>query len=96
MSLIEHNDSLSSRIAGLSESLECGDGGVRGDFRAALAEVDALEAQVANLRGAVDRIKALPEESGLTEPDEDDPEAAAFARGYRSGVTDAIERLGGQ
>jgi hypothetical protein len=59
MSLIEHNDSLSSRIAGFSESLECGDGGVRGDFRAALAEVDALEAQVANLRGAVDVLRGV-------------------------------------
>lgn len=44
---------LSSRIAGLSESLECGDGGVRGDFREALAEVNALEVEVAHLRGAV-------------------------------------------
>jgi hypothetical protein len=50
----ERAESLSSRIAGLSESLECGDGGVRGDFRAALAEVDALAADcrrgVANAR----------------------------------------------
>jgi hypothetical protein len=56
MSLIERAESLSSRIAGLSESLECGDGGVRGDFRAALAEVDAL---AADWRGAVSDIRVL-------------------------------------
>jgi hypothetical protein len=56
MSNIERAESLSSRIAGLSESLECGDGGVRGDFRAALAEVDAL---AADWRGAVSDIRVL-------------------------------------
>jgi hypothetical protein len=42
--------SLSKRIEGLSESLECGDGGVRGEFEAALAEVDALEAALEHIK----------------------------------------------
>lgn len=46
---------LAQRIEGICESLESGDGGVRGDFRAALAEVDALAAH----RGAVDNEHSL-------------------------------------
>jgi hypothetical protein len=44
--------------------------------------------------GAVDRIKALRDR---VRPDDPDPREAAYARGYRAAVTDALESLvGGQ
>jgi hypothetical protein len=55
MSVIARSE-LAQRIQGITESLECGDGGVRRDLDAALAEVDAL---VAANRGAVEALAKI-------------------------------------
>jgi hypothetical protein len=87
MTTTRRDDSLSTRIRGITLLLESGDGGVRRDLDAALAEVDALEAQAANYRRAGEALREARSIAG-------DPNVSAGEAWHRIGAL--IDALGGQ